>query len=122
MRPIGSGGCVACSTLCVAGLRRGRRDPFDLRVGDTVDFWRVERHEPARRLLLVAEMKIPGRLWLQFEVNAHGDGSVIRQTTVFDPGYVGLAYWYLLYPAHDRVFEAMLHGIRAAAGATPAMA
>jgi uncharacterized protein YbjT (DUF2867 family) len=98
------------------GLRRGRRDPHDLRVGDTVDFWRVERLEPGRRLLLAAEMKIPGRLWLQFEVNADSEGSLIQQTTVFDPaGYVGLAYWYLVYPVHHRVFEAMLQGIHAAA-------
>jgi uncharacterized protein YbjT (DUF2867 family) len=100
------------------GLRRGRRDPYDLRVGDTVDFWRVERLEPERRLLLAAEMKIPGRLWLQFEVDPHASGSRVRQTTVFDPaGYVGLAYWYLLYPVHQRVFNAMLHGIRAATAA-----
>jgi uncharacterized protein YbjT (DUF2867 family) len=97
------------------GLRRGRRDAQDLRVGDTVDFWRVERLEPGRRLLLAAEMKIPGRLWLQFEVEPDGDGSVVRQTTVFDPaGYVGLAYWYALYPVHSRVFTATLQGIRAA--------
>jgi uncharacterized protein YbjT (DUF2867 family) len=102
------------------GLRRGRRDPQHLRVGDTVDFWRVERLEPGRRLLLVAEMKIPGRLWLQFEVEPDGEGSQIRQTTVFDPaGYVGLAYWYALYPVHDRVFTATLRGIRAATGSRP---
>jgi len=95
------------------GLRRGRRDPEDLRVGDTVDFWRVERLESARLLLLAAEMKIPGRLWLQFEVDSRRDGSVVRQTTVFDPaGYVGFAYWYLLYPIHDRVFRRMLRGIQ----------
>jgi uncharacterized protein YbjT (DUF2867 family) len=97
------------------GLRRGRRDPHDLRLGDTVDFWRVERLE-GQRLLLGAEMKLPGRLWLQFEVEPNGDGSLIRQTTVFDPaGYVGLAYWYALYPLHDRVFTATLRGIAAAA-------
>jgi uncharacterized protein YbjT (DUF2867 family) len=100
------------------GLRRGRRDPHDLRVGDTVDFWRVERLEPEHRLLLAAEMKLPGRLWLQFEVERSGEGSLIRQTTVFDPaGYVGLAYWYALYPVHDRVFTATLRGIRAAIAA-----
>ncbi len=100
------------------GLRRGRRDPHDLRVGDTVDFWRVERLESGRVLRLAAEMKIPGRLWLQFEVEPTGQDSVVRQTTVFDPaGYVGLAYWYLLYPVHHRVFSRMLGGIqRAAAG------
>jgi uncharacterized protein YbjT (DUF2867 family) len=97
------------------GLRRGRRDAEHLRVGDTIDFWRVERLEPERRLLLVAEMKIPGRLWLQFEVEPDGQGSLVRQTTVFDPaGYIGLVYWYALYPVHSRVFSATLQGIRAA--------
>jgi uncharacterized protein YbjT (DUF2867 family) len=94
------------------GLRRGRRDPHDLRAGDTVDFWRVERVEAGRLLRLAAEMKIPGRLWLQFEVDSIEHDSLIRQTTVFDPaGYVGLAYWYLLYPIHHRVFGGMLRGI-----------
>jgi uncharacterized protein YbjT (DUF2867 family) len=103
------------------GLRRGRRDPYDLRVGDAVDFWRVERVESGHLLRLVAEMKIPGRLWLQFEVDARGHDSVVRQTTVFDPaGYVGLAYWYLLYPVHHRVFSRMLCGIqRATTGRVP---
>ena len=60
-------------------------------------------------------MKIPGRLWLQFEVDPGEDDSLVRQTTVFDPaGYVGLAYWYLLYPVHHRVFGAMMRGIRRA--------
>jgi hypothetical protein len=95
------------------GLRRGRRDPVDLRVGDTVDFWRVETVEAGRRLRLAAEMKIPGRLWLQFELDSVDDGCVqIRQTTVFDPaGYVGLVYWYLLCPVHQLVFSRMLRGI-----------
>jgi uncharacterized protein YbjT (DUF2867 family) len=97
------------------GLRRGRRDPYDLRGGDTIDFWRVERVEADHLLLLAAEMKIPGRLWLQFEVDPSAEDSVIRQTTVFDPaGYVGLAYWYLLYPIHHRVFSRMLRGIQRA--------
>jgi uncharacterized protein YbjT (DUF2867 family) len=95
------------------GMRRGRRDPHDLRVGDPIDFWRVERVESGRRLLLAAELKLPGRLWLQFEV-APGDHRVaVRLTTVFDPaGYVGLAYWYLLYPVHRAIFAAMLRGVR----------
>jgi hypothetical protein len=60
-------------------------------------------------------MKIPGRLWLQFEVKPEADGSQIRQTTVFDPaGYIGLAHWYLLYPVHNNIFRAMLHGLRQA--------
>ena len=97
------------------GLRRGRRDPEDLRDGDTVDFWRVERLEKGCLMRLAAEMKIPGRLWLQFEVDPGEHDSLVRQTTVFDPaGYVGLAYWYLLYPVHHRVFGAMMRGIRRA--------
>jgi uncharacterized protein YbjT (DUF2867 family) len=105
------------------GLRRGRRHPSELRVGDTVDFWRVERLESGRVLRLAAEMKIPGRLWLQFEVEPTGQDSVVRQTTVFDPaGYVGLAYWYLLYPIHHRVFSRMLRGIRRATSSGPAVA
>ena len=100
------------------GLRRGRRDPVDLRVGDTVDFWRVERYEANRLLRLAAEMKIPGRLWLQFEVDPDRDGaSQIRQTTVFDPaGYIGLAYWYVFCPVHELVFAGMFRGVVRAAG------
>jgi uncharacterized protein YbjT (DUF2867 family) len=95
------------------GIRRGRKDPENLNVGDTVDFWRVVRIDSPRRLLLAAEMKLPGRLWLQFEVGANGHRTEIRQTTVFDPaGYVGLAYWYILYPVHRTVFAAMLRGLR----------
>ena len=97
------------------GLRRGRRDPSDLRVGDTVDFWRVEHYEPDRLLRLSAEMKIPGRLWLQFEVDRRQHRTRVRQTTSFDAaGYVGLAYWYALYPLHRRVFAGMLAGIERA--------
>lgn len=95
------------------GFRRGRRDPVDLRVGDTIDFWRVETFEAGRRLRLAAEMKIPGRLWLQFEIDPGDAGEVqIRQTTVFDPaGYLGLGYWYVLCPVHQLVFGRMLRGI-----------
>ena len=71
------------------------------------------RYEPGRVLRLVTEMKLPGRLWLQFEVDPDGRGGAeIRQTTVFDPaGYVGLSYWYLLAPAHHLVFGRVLDGI-----------
>jgi uncharacterized protein YbjT (DUF2867 family) len=98
------------------GLRRGRRDPETLAVGDALDFWRVEAFEPDRRLSLVAEMKLPGRAWLQFEVEPNAQGTIIRQTAIFDPaGLFGLAYWYLLYPAHRWIFQGMLHNIAAAA-------
>jgi uncharacterized protein YbjT (DUF2867 family) len=99
------------------GMRRGRRHPEELAVGDTVDFWRVEAYEPGRRLRLVAEMKLPGRAWLEFEVKPDGDGAMIRQTAVFDPiGVLGLLYWYGVYPLHARVFAGMLRGVARAAG------
>jgi len=98
------------------GLRRGRRDPVRLAVGDTLDFWRVEAFEQDRRLLLSAEMKTPGRIWLQFEVNGDEAGTTLRQTAIFDPhGLAGLAYWYALYPIHYLIFEGMLRRIGEAA-------
>ncbi len=91
------------------GMRRGRRDPMDLAVGDALDFWRVEAYEPDHLLRLVAEMKIPGRAWLQFEVDPNADGADIRQTAIFDPaGLWGLVYWYALYPFHRWIFAGML--------------
>ena len=98
------------------GLRRGRRDPHMLATGDALDFWRVEAFEPDHRLNLVAEMKVPGRAWLQFEVEANNQGSLIRQTAIFDPaGLAGLLYWYALYPVHYWIFSGMLREIATAA-------
>ena len=98
------------------GLRRGRRDPHGVRVGDTIDFWRVEAFEPDRLLRLAAEMKVPGRAWLQFEVAPDGDrGSTITQTAIFEPaGLAGLVYWYALWPAHGLIFGGMLREIASA--------
>jgi uncharacterized protein YbjT (DUF2867 family) len=94
------------------GVRRGRPHPDHLGVGDALDFWRVEEFEPDRRLRLCAEMKLPGRAWLEFEVGGSGATSTIRQTAIFDPvGLGGLAYWYLIYPLHALVFAGMLKGI-----------
>jgi len=94
------------------GLRRGRRDPNELKVGDALDFWRVEAYEPDRRLRLAAEMKLPGRAWLEFEVRPSNGGSEIRQTAVFDPvGLGGLMYWYGIYPLHSRIFGGMLRAV-----------
>ncbi|NIP87246.1 MAG: DUF2867 domain-containing protein, partial [Planctomycetales bacterium] len=100
------------------GRRRGRRDPEQLRVGDTVDWWRVEQYEPDRRLRLAAEMKLPGRAWLEFEVTpSQQGGSSIRQTAIFDPvGLAGRLYWYALYPVHALIFRGMLHRIASRAG------
>jgi uncharacterized protein YbjT (DUF2867 family) len=94
------------------GLRRGRRHPTDLRVGDPVDFWRVESFEPNAALRLRAEMRLPGRAWLEFEVEKAENGCYLRQTAVFDPlGLGGVAYWYGIYPLHAMVFRGMLRGI-----------
>lgn len=96
------------------GLRRGRRDPEQLQAGDVVDFWRVEHVEPDRLLRLRAEMKVPGRAWLQLEVypGPKGRGAVIRQTALFDPaGLLGRLYWYAIYPVHVLVFAGMIRGL-----------
>jgi uncharacterized protein YbjT (DUF2867 family) len=99
------------------GLRRGRRDPERLAPGDAVDFWRVEAIRPNELLRLRAEMKLPGRAWLQFEVAESEGGSEVRQTAIFDPvGLFGLLHWYGLYPLHKIVFAGMLRGIVAAMG------
>lgn len=100
------------------GMRRGRRDPARLRVGDALDCWRVEEIEPGRRLLLHAEMKLPGRGWLEFlvEPGPGGRGSVVQQTASFDPlGLRGLIYWHVLAPLHHWIFDGMLRGIVRAA-------
>jgi hypothetical protein len=98
------------------GMSRGRRDPEELAMGDFVDCWRVEAVEADRLLRLRAEMKVPGRAWLQFEVEPEGNGSVIRQTAIFHPrGVLGQAYWYALLPVHELVFSGMLGRIARAA-------
>jgi uncharacterized protein YbjT (DUF2867 family) len=103
------------------GMRRGRRDPKRLRPGDTVDCWRVEALEPSRLVRFAAEMRLPGRAWLQFEVEPDPEsGAILRQTALFDPaGLAGLAYWYALYAVHAVVFRGMLRGIRTAAEQAP---
>ena len=93
------------------GLRRGRRHPDDIRVGDALDFWRVEKVDAGRLLRLRAEMKVPGRAWLQFEAEPLANGSTqLIQTAFFAPkGVAGLLYWYILYPIHRLIFSGMVH-------------
>jgi len=101
------------------GMRRGRRDPDHVLPGDTIDCWRVEGVEPGRLLRLTAEMRLPGRAWLQFELERDGSGSTLRQTAIFDPlGLMGRLYWYFSYPFHLFIFPGMLRGIVAAARKT----
>ena len=96
-----------------AGLRRGRRHPDELRVGDALDFWRVEHLEPGRLMRLRAEMKLPGRAWLQFQVEDDPDGGTcLEQTAAFIPkGLTGLAYWYALYPLHGWIFNGLINAV-----------
>lgn len=107
------------------GVRRGRRDPVSVLPGDTLDFWRVEDVEPPRLLRLRAEMRLPGRAWLQFEVDQAPGGARLTQTALFDAaGLLGRLYWYALWPIHQLVFSGMLRGIcrRAEAGEAAAEA
>jgi len=95
------------------GMRRGRRHPDDLRLGEAVDFWRVEAVEPNRLLRLRAEMKLPGQGWLQFEALPREDGQTdLVQTAYFaSKGLSGLVYWYAIYPLHGLIFSRMIDKI-----------
>jgi hypothetical protein len=92
------------------GLRRGRRHPTDLGVGDALDFWRVLEVEAPQRLLLVAEMKTPGEALLEFQITPIGDRQIeLQMYSRFLPkGLSGLIYWYVLYPFHQWIFFGML--------------
>ncbi|MBP7963420.1 MAG: SDR family oxidoreductase [Caldilineaceae bacterium] len=95
------------------GFRRGRRDPDEVRVGDAVDFWRVEAVEEGRSILLRAEMKMPGRGWLRFKAKPQADGTThLVQTAFYAPkGLFGVIYWYALYPFHAIIFGNMAREI-----------
>jgi len=95
------------------GLRRGRRHPDELRVGEALDFWRVEAIEPNRLIRLRAEMKVPGKAWLEFQSLPQPDGkTLLTQTAYFAPrGLSGLLYWYLLYPIHAFIFSGMIRKV-----------
>ncbi|MCX5767243.1 MAG: SDR family oxidoreductase [Gemmatimonadetes bacterium] len=95
------------------GMRRGRRHPRELRVGDPLDFWRVEALDVPHLLRLRAEMKLPGRAWLQFEVVADRAGSWVEQTAFFDPdGILGYLYWYSVLPFHRFVFPGLIGSLK----------
>jgi len=104
------------------GLRRGRRHPSTLNTGDALDFWRVESIERGHTLRLRAEMKLPGRAWLELTVKAAGDGgSLFRQRAVFFPsGLGGRLYWLAILPFHGIIFSGMVNRIVAAAEASEA--
>jgi hypothetical protein len=101
-----------------AGLRRGRRHPEELHPGDALDFWRVLELEESRRLVLLAEMKVPGEATLEFNLHPLGpDRTELQQLSRFLPkGLFGILYWYALYPVHQWIFKGMLKNIGLAAG------
>ena len=95
------------------GLRRGRRDNFDLKAGDSLDFWRVLRADIGKKqLLLYAEMKLPGEAWLEFKVKENGGKNILIQKATFRPlGLWGRLYWYLVLPFHFIIFPMMAKNI-----------
>ena len=95
------------------GLRRGRRHPSEIGVGDALDFWRVLEVEAPQRLLLVAEMKTPGEALLKFQITPKPNGQVeLQMLSRFLPkGLAGILYWYVLYPFHQWIFHGMLKAI-----------
>lgn len=95
------------------GMRRGRRHPKDIRIGDAVDFWRVESVLPGSSMRLRAEMIVPGKAWLQFETSPlENSKTELIQTAFFFPkGLLGLIYWYGLYPIHALIFGTMIKKI-----------
>jgi len=99
------------------GLRRGRRSETELLLGDPLDFWRVEEIEENKLLRLRAEMKLPGKAWLQFQVEENSNGnSTLTQTAFYEPkGLWGLMYWYSVYPLHGLIFGGMIKSIKKSA-------
>ena len=93
-------------------MRRGRRHPQEIIVGNVIEWGCVEAFEPGHLLRLSPEMRLPGRAWLEFRVEKQGNSTLIKQTAVLDPvGLLGLACWYAVYPLHAIVFKGMLAGI-----------
>jgi uncharacterized protein YbjT (DUF2867 family) len=94
------------------GTSRGRKSPIRLEMNDVVDFWRVEDIEEGRRLLLRAEMKVPGGAWLEFTIDEEKDGRKLSVAAWFDTRSIwGSMYWWAFYPFHHFIFNDLLRGI-----------
>ena len=95
------------------GLRRGRRDPIHLRVGDSLDFWRVESLIPGQSLKLYAEMILPGKAWLEFRIKKlpNGQSEVTQEASYSPRGLGGQLYWYAVLPLHTFVFPTMIRNL-----------
>ena len=107
-----------------AGNSRGRSRQFGMRAGDVIDFWRVERAEAPRTILLHAEMILPGAAWLQFELRVAGSAqTLLRCCAWFQPkGLLGEMYWYLLYPIHLLIFRKLTSAVSQRAESTDVVA
>jgi uncharacterized protein YbjT (DUF2867 family) len=98
------------------GMRRGRRHPDDIWVGDAVDFWRVEAVEPDRLVRFRAEMRLPGEAWLEWRISPTENGSRLEQSAIFYPrGLLGRLYWYALVPFHAVIFARLCRRLARAA-------
>ena len=98
------------------GIRRGRRNPDDIRSGESLDFWRVEAVEKNRLLRLRAEMKVPGKAWLQFESTPQDGKTVLTETAYYEPrGFFGFVYWYAMWPFHAFLFDGLIRRLAARA-------
>jgi hypothetical protein len=104
------------------GLRRGRRHPEEVGLGDTIDFWRVAAVTPGRRLQLAAEMKLPGDAWLEWNIESSADGTILTQSAYFRPrGLAGRVYWFVMRPFHRLIFARMARSIVETAQRRPDM-
>ena len=96
------------------GYRRGRKHPINLHEGGFLDWWRVEQFSPPKCIRLSAEMKLPGRAWMEFELDEVSDDSCyVYLSAIFDPsGLFGRIYWYVLYPIHFFIFNGLINGLK----------
>src|SRR5512143_295135 len=98
------------------GIRRGRRHPDDILAGESLDFWRVEAVERNRLLRLRAEMKVPGKAWLQFEATPQDGKTLLTETAYYEPrGFFGFLYWYAMWPFHAFLFDGLIRRLAARA-------
>jgi hypothetical protein len=98
------------------GIRRGRRNPDELLPGESLDFWRVDAVEPDRLLRLRAEMRVPGKAWLQFESTAQDGKTLLTETAYYEPkGFWGFLYWYAMWPFHAFLFDGLIRRLAARA-------
>ena len=98
------------------GIRRGRRNPDDIRAGESLDFWRVEAVEKDRLMRLRAEMKVPGEAWLQFESTPQDGKTLLTETAYYEPkGFWGFVYWYAMWPFHAFLFDGLIRRLAARA-------